>query len=41
LQDGGEKGIFLENNEIDDGDVDGKILEVDVGEIVSVFFGGD
>ena len=36
-----EKGIFLEKKEIDNDDVDGKVLEVDIAEIVRVFFCGD
>ena len=39
--DSGEKGVFLGKNEIDDGDVDGEIAEVELTQIVSVFFGGE
>ncbi len=41
LLDGREKGIFLKHSEIDDSDVHGKILEVDIAQIVSVLFCGD
>ena len=39
--DGGEKSIFMEKNQIDDGDVDWKILEIDIAKIVLVFLRGD
>ena len=41
LLDGGEKSIFLKKNKINDGDVDREIQEVDIAEIVCVFFCGD
>src|SRR4029077_12781555 len=38
LLDGREKSIFLRHNEIDDSDVHGKTLEVDIAQIVRVLF---